>query len=156
MEHEEQKERNVVTNRKAFRDYEIVERREAGIELRGYEVKSIRNGKVNLSDSYAMIENGEVFLVHLHISPYKFADDSTYNPTRKRRLLLHKREIRKLKTQTQEKGLTLIPLRIYFKGARVKIELGTARGRKQYDKRDVIARKEANRDIERAHKNSPR
>lgn len=150
----EPKERTVVTNRKALRDYEILDRREAGIELKGYEVKSIRAGKVNLSDSYAAVEGGEVILFHLHISPYEFTAATGYDPTRPRRLLLHKREIKKLFGQTQEKGFTLIPLRIYFKGAYVKIELATARGRKQYDKRDKIARKEANRDIERAHKKS--
>jgi SsrA-binding protein len=152
----ELKERTVVTNRKALRDYEIIERREAGIELRGYEVKSIRAGKINLSDSYAAVEDGEVILFHLHISPYKFNTDTGYDPIRPRRLLLHKREIKRLFGQTREKGLTLIPLRIYFRGPRVKIELATARGRKQYDKRDKIAKKEAARDIERAHKKSLR
>ncbi len=156
MEERIKKERNVTTNRKAYRDYEIIEKREAGIELKGFEVKSIRAGKVNISDSYAVIEAGEVILYHLHISPYAFSNDTSYNPTRPRRLLLHKREIRKLFGQTKEKGYTLVPLRIYFKGARVKIELGTVRGRKQYDKRDKIARKEADRDIERAHKKSLR
>ncbi|MFH2037570.1 MAG: SsrA-binding protein SmpB [Candidatus Zixiibacteriota bacterium] len=154
MEQKEYKEKNIVTNRKAFRDYEIIEKREAGIELKGYEVKSLREGRVNLADSYAAIKDGELFLFHLHISPYKFTADAQYNPVRPRRLLLHKKEIRRLISATAEKGFTLVPLRIYFKGPRVKIELGTARGRKKYDKREQIAKKEADRSIERAHRRS--
>lgn len=150
------KERNIVTNRKAYRDYEIVDKREAGIELKGSEVKSIRAGKVNISDSYASIENGEVILYNLHISPYEYADERGYDPKRPRRLLLHKKEIKRLFGATMEKGFTLIPLRLYFKGPRVKIELGTARGRKKYDKREQIAKKEAERAIERAQKKTIR
>lgn len=150
------KERNIVTNRKAFRDYEIVDKREVGIELKGSEVKSIRAGKVNLSDSYASIEDGEVILHNLHISPYEYADERGYDSKRPRRLLLHKKEIKKLFGATMEKGFTLIPLRLYFKGPWVKIELGTARGRKKYDKREQIAKKEADRAIERAQKKTIR
>ena len=146
------KERNIITNRKAFRDYEILEKREVGIELRGSEVKSIRAGKVNLSDSYASVENGEVILHNLHISPYEFAGREALDPLRDRRLLLHKKEIKRLFGATNEKGFTLIPLRIYFKGPHVKIELATARGRKMFDKREQIAKREADRDMERAHR----
>ncbi|PKK82809.1 MAG: SsrA-binding protein [candidate division Zixibacteria bacterium HGW-Zixibacteria-1] len=152
MTEEKAKERNIITNRKAFRDYEIIEKREAGIELMGSEVKSLRAGKVNLSDSYAVVEGGEVILYHLHISPYEFAGQEGHDPMRPRRLLLHKKEIRRLLGAVNEKGFTLVPLRIYFKGPRVKIELATARGRKKYDKRDQIAKREADRAIERAHR----
>ncbi len=152
MPEKELKEKNIVTNRKAFRDYEIFDKREAGIELKGAEVKSLRAGKVNLSDSYAAVENGEVILFNLHISAYKFSTRESYDPIRPRRLLLHKREIRRLFGATAEKGLTLIPLRIYFKGPYAKIELATCRGRKKYDKRDKIAKKEADRAIEKAHR----
>jgi len=152
MSEKDLKERNIVTNRKALRDYEIFDKREVGIELKGSEVKSIRAGKINLADAYAVVDGGEVYLKNLHISPYEFSSDTDYNPTRERKLLLHKREIKKLFGATMEKGFTLIPLRIYFKGPWVKIELGTARGRKKYDKREEIAKKEARRDIERAHK----
>jgi len=152
MSEKELKQKNIVTNRKAFRDYEIIEKREVGIELKGAEVKSLRAGKVNLSDSYATVEGGEVILFNLHISPYKFATIENLDPIRPRRLLLHKREIKRLFGATAEKGFTLIPLRIYFKGPYAKIELGTCRGRKKYDKRDKISKREADRDIERAHR----
>jgi SsrA-binding protein len=152
MNERELKEKTIVTNRKAFRDYEIIDKKEAGIELKGHEVKSLREGRVNLSDSYAAVKENEVFLYNLHISPYKFTSDTGYDPIRPRRLLLHKKEIKRLFGVTMEKGYTLIPLRIYFKGPRVKIELGTARGRRKYDKRDKIAKREADRDIERARR----
>ena len=150
MTEEPKKERTIVTNRKAFHDYEILDRREVGIELQGSEVKSLRMGKVNLSDSYASVEDGEVILFNLHISPYEMATQGGHDPLRARRLLLHKREIRRLFTATEEKGFTLIPLRIYFKGSNIKIELAIARGRKSYDKREKKAEKEANRAIKRA------
>ncbi len=141
--------RYIAQNRKARHDYEIRYRLEAGIELLGSEVKSIRDRKVNLSDSHAVVERGEVILKNLHISPYKMAQEQ-HDPRRPRRLLLHKSEIRKLLAQTQEKGLTLIPLSIYFKGKVAKIELAVAAGRKKYDKRQAIAKAEANRKIKRA------
>jgi SsrA-binding protein len=153
MPEKESKEKTIVTNRKAFRDYEIMEKREVGIALRGSEVKSLRAGKVNLSDSYASVERGEVILYNLHISPYESSGQETHDPLRPRRLLLHKREIKRLLGATAEKGFTLIPLRIYFKGPYVKIELGTARGRKMYDKRERTAQNEANRAIARALRN---
>ncbi|UCD17241.1 MAG: SsrA-binding protein SmpB [Candidatus Zixiibacteriota bacterium] len=145
-------EKNIVTNRKARRDYEILETREAGIALVGTEVKSLRAGRVNLTDSYASVENGEVILYNLHISQYEPSARENHEPTRPRQLLLHKREIRRLFGATAEKGFTLIPLRIYFKGPYVKVELATARGRRKFDKREAIAKKEADRAIERAHR----
>jgi SsrA-binding protein len=152
MVEKELREKHIARNRKAYRDYEILEKREAGIELKGTEVKSLRAGKVNLSDSYAIVENGEVILHNLHISPYEHSGRDNHEPTRPRRLLLHKREIKRLFGATAEKGFTLIPLRIYFKGPYVKIELATARGRKKYDKREEISKKESDRAIERAQR----
>ena len=156
MAEKELKEKIIATNRKAFRDYEIIDKKEAGIELLGTEVKSMRAGKINISDSYATIENGQVFLVNLHISPYESSGVESHDPYRRRRLLLHKREIRKLFGATAEKGLTLIPIRFYFKGPYIKVELATARGRKKYDKREIIAKKEARRLIERAKRQDKR
>lgn len=152
MSETEEKIKVVVTNRKAFRDYEIIDRREAGISLVGTEVKSLRAGKVNVSDSYATVDNGEVILHNLHISQYEQSARINHDPTRPRRLLLHKKEIRKLLVATAEKGFTLIPLKIYFKGSHVKIELALARGRKKYDKREITAKKEADRAMQRAKK----
>ena len=135
-----------------MRDYEILDRKEAGIELLGTEVKSLRAGKINISDAYASVKDGEIFLQNLHISPYEFAGQQSHDPNRLRKLLLHKKEIRRLAQAIEEKGLTLVPIRFYFKGPYVKVELAVARGRKKYDKREVIARKEAQRDIDRAQK----
>jgi SsrA-binding protein len=140
----------IARNRKARHDYEIKSTIEAGISLVGSEVKSLREGKVNISDAYASVEGGQVFLRNLHISPYKMASNENHDPMRPRRLLLHKREIRKLQAQTEQKGMTLIPLSIYFKGKNVKIELAVATGRKKYDKRDAIAKSEADKRIKRA------
>ncbi|UCE25914.1 MAG: SsrA-binding protein SmpB [Candidatus Zixiibacteriota bacterium] len=140
----------IARNRKARHDYEIRDTFEAGIELLGTEVKSIRDGKINISDAYAVVENGQVYLKKLHISPYKMADGEGYDPLRTRRLLLHKREIKKLSIHTEQRGMTLIPLSIYFKGKVAKIELGLAIGRKKYDKRQAIAKSEADRRIKRA------
>ena len=140
----------VARNRKARHDFDIRERLEAGIELQGAEVKSIREGKINISDAFAVIENGEVYLRNLHISPYKMAADQGLDPTRPRRLLLHKREIARLAAKVEQKGMTLIPLAIYFKNRRVKIELALAVGRKKYDKRDAIAKEDAARRMKQA------
>jgi SsrA-binding protein len=137
-------------NRKAFHDYTIEEKFEAGIALAGQEVKSIRSGGASLTDSYAQIKNDEVILFELNISPYKFTTYDQLPPRRPRRLLLNKREIRKIKSRTEEKGMTLIPLRIYFVKQLVKVELGLCRGKREYEKRDVISKKEANREKERA------
>jgi len=142
----------VVRNRKARRDYQISSTLEAGIELQGCEVKSIRAGKVNISDAYAYIQAGQVFLRNLHISPYEMDSSGGHDPLRERRLLLHKREIRKLTIQTEQKGMTLIPLAIYFRGKIAKIELAVAVGRKRYDKRQSIAKAEADRRMRRATK----
>jgi len=143
--------RVIVRNRKARYDYRIVDTYEAGMELQGSEVKSIRDGKVSLSDAYAVIENSGVILKNLHISAYKMAMEN-HDPLRPRRLLLHKREIYKLKIQVEQRGMTLIPLSIYFKGNRAKIELAVAEGRKKYDKRQDKAQKEADRRIKKALK----
>ncbi|MEA1979667.1 MAG: SsrA-binding protein SmpB [candidate division Zixibacteria bacterium] len=141
----------IVRNKKARHDYEIKDTYEAGISLKGSEVKSLREGKINISDAYALVENGEVVLKNLHISPYKMAQD-TLDPIRPRRLLLNKREIRKIKSLTEQKGLTLIPLSLYFSRNLVKIELGVAVGRKKYDKRNAIAKADADRKMKQATK----
>lgn len=145
----ENNEKNIVVNRKARHEYEILQTYEAGIVLLGSEVKSIREGKVNLVDSYAEIRNGEVFLIGMHISEYKQANIQNHEPLRTRKLLLNKNEIRKLIGRVKEKGLTLIPLRLYFKNGKVKVELGLARGKKIYDKREDIKRKDFEREQER-------
>jgi SsrA-binding protein len=143
----------VVTNRKAYHDYFIEEKFEAGIVLQGTEVKSLREGKVNLQDSYASVREAEVFLHHCHISPYSHGNIMNHNPIRVRKLLLHKKEINKLLGKTQQKGLTLVPLRIYFsERGLAKVELGLAKGKKQHDRRESIKTREAGREVERAMK----
>ena len=139
-------------NRKARHDYFIHETYEAGIELKGTEVKSLRAGKANLRDSYAEVKDGEIFVEHMHISPYEQGNIFNHDPLRRRRLLMHKREILKLFSKTREKGFTLIPLKIYFKKGRAKLELALASGKHNYDKRAALAEKSAKRDIERAMK----
>ena len=141
----------VATNRKAYHDYHIDLKIEAGMVLTGPEVKSLRAGKANLRDGYARIDNkGEVMLHNVHISQYNFATHNPNAPLRMRKLLLNKREIKKLTGKLQEKGLALVPLRIYFKGnGRAKIELGLARGKRQYDKRAALKKKQSDRDVER-------
>ncbi len=140
----------ITRNRKARHEYEIVDTFEAGIELRGSEVKSIREGKVSLNEAYAAVQNGQVILLNMHINPYKMASHQELDPLRPRRLLLHKKEIRKLFARTEQKGLTLVPLAIYFKGKHAKVELGLGIGRKKYDKREAIAEAEAKRRMNRA------
>ncbi|MBQ9364761.1 MAG: SsrA-binding protein SmpB [Schwartzia sp.] len=144
--------RTVCENRKARHDYFIHETYEAGIELFGTEVKSLRQGKANLKDSYGMIKNGEIFLENMHISPYDQGSFSNQDPLRPKKLLMHKKEIMKLFGQTREKGLTLVPLKIYFKKGRAKAELALASGKHTYDKRRALADKAAKRDMERAMK----
>ncbi|HOP07999.1 MAG TPA: SsrA-binding protein SmpB [candidate division Zixibacteria bacterium] len=140
-----------VRNRKAKHDYQIHWTIEAGIELHGCEVKSIRDGKINISDAYAVIENGQAWLKNLHISPYEMDSSNTpYDPIRPRRLLLHKREIRKLSIQTDQKGMTIVPLAIYFRNKLAKVELAVATGRKKYDKRQAVAKAEADRRMRKA------
>lgn len=143
-------------NRKARHDYFIHETYEAGIELKGTEVKSLRAGKANLRDSYAEVFGGEIFIEHFHISPYEQGNLFNHEPLRRRRLLLHKREILKLFGKTREKGFTLIPLKVYFKGGRAKLELALASGKHNYDKRAALHEKSAKRDIERAMKTAVR
>lgn len=146
-------EKVVATNRKAFHDYFIEERYEAGMMLQGTEVKSLREGRVNLQDSYASVRGSEVFLHQCHISPYSHGNIMNHDPTRVRKLLLHKTEIHKLLGRTQQKGLTLVPLRIYFtKRGYAKIELGLAKGKKLYDRRETIKSREAGREVQRAIK----
>ena len=143
----------VATNRKAFHDYAIEDKFEAGIVLKGTEVKSLRDGKVQLRDSYASVDHGEVFLHHCHISPYSHGNLMNHDPDRPRKLLLHRKEINKLLGKTLQKGLTLVPLRIYFSpGGKAKVELGLAKGKKQYDRRESIKTREAGREVDRAMK----
>ncbi|RJP18156.1 MAG: SsrA-binding protein SmpB [Candidatus Abyssobacteria bacterium SURF_5] len=142
-------EKIVTINRKARSDYEILESLEAGMSLKGTEVKSLREGRMNLKDSFAKVQEGEVFLVNAHISPYSHGNIQNHDPLRERKLLLHKAEIKRLTGKTEEKGLTLIPLKVYFLRGKAKVELGLARGRKQYDKREQIKRRDTEREIRR-------
>ncbi len=138
------------TNKKAFHDYFILEKLEAGIVLVGTEVKSIREARINLKDSYAMIRQGEAFLLNCHISPYSHGNRQNHDPTRTRKLLLHEKEIRKLIGKTQEKGLTVVPLRVYLRRGKIKVELGVARGKKLHDKRETERRKELDQEARAA------
>ena len=142
----------IAQNKKAYHDYFVDEKYEAGIELFGTEVKSIRAGKVNLKESYCDIKDGEVFVVGMHISPYEQGNVFNKDPLRPKKLLLHKKEILKLFGLVSQKGYTLVPLQIYLKNSRVKVEVGLCRGKKLYDKRDDMARNDAKRDMERAFK----
>ena len=140
----------ICQNKKARHNYEITETFEAGIVLKGTEVKSLRIGKANLKDSYARIKNGEVYLIGTHISPYPFANYNNHAPLRDRKLLLKKQEIRKLIGKTKEKGLTLVPLKLYFKNGKVKVELALAKGKRLFDKRETLRRKTMEREAQRA------
>ena len=142
----------IAKNPTAFHNYTIDDKLEAGIVLSGTEIKSIRNGKANLKDSYAIIKNGEVYIVGMHISPYEQGNIFNKNPLRDRKLLLNKREINKLIGLTKQKGYSLIPINMYFKGNLVKIELGIGKGKKLYDKREDIAKKDAERKIRQEYK----
>lgn len=148
--------KTIIDNRKARHEYEFLEKFEAGIELKGTEVKSLRAGKASLVDAFARIEQGEVWLYNLHISPYDFGNINNHEEKRPRRLLLHKSEIARLYAAVREKGLTLIPVRLYFLQALVKVELALARGKKLYDKRDTMAERDSKRQIERALKERSR
>jgi SsrA-binding protein len=145
-------EKLIATNKKAFHDYFVVQKLEAGIALTGTEVKSLRAGKANLKDSYVQFRSGEAFLHGLHISPYSHGNLENHDPDRTRKLLLHRREIDKLHAQMAEKGATIVPLRLYFKGARVKAEIAVVRGKKQYDKRETEKKREADREAAAAVK----
>ena len=144
--------KQAAANRKAFHDYFVLERYEAGIELAGTEVKSIRAGTLNLKDSYCTVKDGELFVRGLHISPYEKGNIFNRDPVRPRRLLMHKREIRKLQARVMQEGVALIPLSVYFKDSRVKVEVGLCKGKKLYDKRESDAKRQAERDIDRMMK----
>jgi len=139
-------EKVAATNREAYHNYHILETHECGIALTGTEVKSIREGRCNLKDSYSQIRQGEAWLLNAHISPYSHGNRENHEPLRMRKLLLHKKEILKLASKAQEKGLTLVPTRMYFKNGRVKVELAIAKGKKLYDKRETERRREADRE----------
>src|ERR687898_1721174 len=142
----------IADNRKAFHDYHILETFEAGVALLGTEVKSIRGGNVNLRDSYARVEGGEVWIYNVHVAPYSHRGYVDHEPTRRRKLLLHKQEIRKLIGKTVERGLTLVPLRLYFKGGKVKVAISLAKGKQAHDKRDAIKKRETDRETRAAVK----
>lgn len=147
-------EKTVVTNRRARREYFIEDKYEAGLVLTGSEIKSIRAGRANLQDSYVTIREGEAWLVNSHVAPYKQASAQNHEPKRDRKLLLHRRQIDRLMGQVQAKGYTIVPLRLYLKDNRAKVEIALARGKKLYDKRDDLAKRQAQRDIERALRRS--
>jgi SsrA-binding protein len=149
-------EKIVATNREAYFNYHIVETYECGIALTGTEVKSIREGRCNLKDSYSIIREGEAWLLNAHISPYSHGHRDNHEPTRTRKLLLHKAEIERLAGKAQEKGLTLVPTKMYFKNGRLKLELGVAKGKKLYDKRETERRREADREARAAVKERSR
>ncbi|MBZ5557728.1 MAG: SsrA-binding protein SmpB [Acidobacteriia bacterium] len=148
----EKAQRSIAENRKAFHDYHLLETFEAGLVLLGTEVKAIREGRVNLRDSFARLEDGEVYLYNVNISPYSHRGYADHEPLRRRKLLLHREEIRKLIGKTVEKGMTLVPVRLYFKNGRVKVAVSLARGKKEYDKRETIKRREVERETRAAVK----
>jgi SsrA-binding protein len=148
----EQAQKSIAENRKAFHDYHIVETFEAGVALLGTEVKAIREGNVNLRDSYASVEDGQVWILNVHINPYSHRGYADHEPTRRRKLLLHKQEIRKLIGRTVEKGMTLVPLRMYFKNGHVKVAIGLAKGKQAHDKRETVKKREAERETRAAVK----
>ncbi len=139
----------IAQNKKAYHDYFVLEKLEAGIELFGTEVKSIRQGKINLKDSWCFVKDGEMFVNGMHISPYEQGNIFNRDPLRTKRLLLHKKEIRRFYSQVKQEGLAIVPLSVYFKMGRAKVEIGLCKGKKLYDKREVAAKKSAQRDIER-------
>ena len=141
--------KTIAQNKKAYHDYFILEKFEAGIELSGTEVKSLRMGQVNLKDSYCAFDKGELFVSGMHISPYEKGNIFNKDPMRKRKLLMHKKEILKLFGQIKQNGVTMIPLSLYFKGPRIKVEIGLCKGKKLYDKRESIAKRDADREIQR-------
>ncbi|MEX0736216.1 MAG: SsrA-binding protein SmpB [Bacteroidota bacterium] len=150
----EQKQRVIVSNRKARHEYHILDTVEAGIVLKGTEVKSLRKGNANLQDGYALVKNGEIWLLGMHISPYEHGTVNNHDPVRTRKLLLQKKEIRKLLAKVQEKGLTLVPLSVYFKGPHAKVELAIAQGKKSFDKRASEKERDARREISQRLKRS--
>src|SRR5437867_10815945 len=147
---------SIAENRKAFHDFHLLETFEAGLVLLGTEVKAIREGRVNRRESYARVEDGEVFLFNVHISPYSHRGYADHEPLRRRKLLLHRDEIRKLVGKTVEKGMTLVPVRMYFKKGRVKVAISLAKGKKEYDKRETMKRRETDRETRAAVKSARR
>jgi SsrA-binding protein len=148
----EQAQKSIAENRKAFHDYHIIETFEAGVALLGTEVKAIREGNVNLRDSYATVGEGEVWILNVHINPYSHRGYADHEPTRKRKLLLHRQEIRKLIGRTVERGLTLVPLRMYFKNGHVKVAIALAKGKQAHDKRETVKKRDAERETRAAVK----
>lgn len=142
-----------IKNKKAYFDYIIEDKYEAGIVLKGTEIKSIREGKANIKDSYAIVKNGEIFLLNMHISHYENGNIFNHEETRTRKLLLNKREIYKIRDSIEREGYTLVPIRVYFKNNRAKVELGIAKGKKTYDKREAIKKKDINREVQKQLKN---
>ena len=149
-------EKNVVVNRRARHDYHFLERYEVGIALVGSEVKSLRESKVSLQDAYAVVEEGEIYIVNMHITPYEKASHYLPDPKRRRKLLMHKSEIRKLRSKVEQKGLTLVPLRVYFVRGRAKLEIALARGKPGRDRREEIARRDMDRDMQRERRAAER
>lgn len=146
----EQAQKSIAENRKAFHDFHILETFEAGVVLQGTEVKAIREGSVNLRDSFARVEGGEIWMYNVHVNPYSHRGYADHEPTRRRKLLLHRQEIRKLIGKTVERGMTLVPTRLYFKNGHVKVALGLAKGKKAHDKRETIKKREADRETRAA------
>jgi SsrA-binding protein len=144
--------KQIASNRKALHDYTIEDTYEAGVSLTGTEIKSVRAGRVSLRDGYVQIRNGEAWLLNVHISPYDFGNRENHEPKRERRLLLHRQEIRRLLSKVAERGWTIVPLRIYLREGRAKIEIGLAHGKRLYDKRDAVAERDMDRDLRRAVK----
>ena len=156
MPSQEPRDRAIATNRRARHEYSILETYEAGVVLRGTEVKSLRAGLVNFKDSYATVRNGEVWLLGCHINPYSHGTDANHDPERDRKLLLHAKEIGRLSGKVAERGLTLIPLKLYFKNGRAKLELGLGRGKKLHDKRSTLREREVKREMDRAARDGRR
>jgi SsrA-binding protein len=154
MTREEVEEKNVVNNRRARHEYFILESHEAGIALKGTEVKSLRAGSANLQDGHVMVRRGELWLVGMHVNPFEKGNINNHDPLRDRKLLLHRNEIRKLTAKLQEKGLALIPLRVYFKKNIAKVEIGLCRGKKSYDKRETIKKRDVERQLQRDYAKS--
>ena len=147
---ERKADRTIVTNRRAFHEYFVLESLEVGIVLFGTEIKSLREGKVQMGEAYARIENGELWLIGMHISPYSHGSHSNHQPDRPRKLMAHKAQIANMRAAVEQRGLTLVPLKLYLKGGKAKVELGLCRGKKLYDKRQTAAERESERDIQRA------
>jgi len=147
---ERKADRTIVTNRRAFHEYFVLESLEVGIVLRGTEIKSLREGKVQMNEAYARIDNGELWLVGMHISPYTHGSHSNHDPDRPRKLMAHHAQIANMRAEVEQRGLTLVPLKLYLKGGKAKVELGLCRGKKLYDKRQSDSEREAKRDVQRA------